>query len=120
MTHRKRIALSLPAPGGDVPGTIELAQAAEAAGYDDLWLADAGGLDALTLTPMLLEKTDKVRIGIAVVPAYTRTPAVLASTLSVIAQGYPGRFVPGLGTSSHTIIEGWHLSLIHISEPTRQ
>ena len=108
MTHCKRIALSLPAPTGDVQGTIELAQAAEAAGYDDLWLADAGGLDALTLTPLLLEKTRKVRVGIAVVPAYTRTPGVLASTLTVIGQAYPGRFVPGLGTSSHTIIEGWH------------
>jgi probable F420-dependent oxidoreductase len=108
MTHRKRIALSLPAPTGDVKGTIELAQAAEAAGYDDLWLADAGGLDALTLTPLLLEKTEKVRVGIAVVPAYTRTPGVLSSTLTVIGQAYPGRFVPGLGTSSHAIIEGWH------------
>ncbi len=108
MSLRKRIALSLPAPTGQVSDTIALAQAAEAAGYDDLWLADAGGLDALTLVPMLLEKTEKVRVGIAVVPAYTRTPGVLASTLSVIGQAYPGRFVPGLGTSSHTIIENWH------------
>lgn len=108
MSLRKRIALSLPAPTGKVSDTIALAQAAEAAGYDDLWLADAGGLDALTLVPMLLEKTEKIRVGIAVVPAYTRTPGVLASTLSVIGQAYPGRFVPGLGTSSHTIIENWH------------
>ncbi|MEM8500717.1 MAG: LLM class flavin-dependent oxidoreductase [Pseudomonadota bacterium] len=108
MSHRKRIALSLPAPTGSVTDTIAMAQQAEAMGYDDLWLADAGGLDALTLVPMLLEKTEKVRVGIAVVPAYTRTPAVLASTFSVIEQAYPGRFVPGLGTSSQTIIERWH------------
>ena len=108
MSLPKRIALSLPAPTGQVSDTIALAQAAEAAGYDDVWLADAGGLDALTLVPMLLEKTEKLRVGIAVVPAYTRTPGVLASTLSVIGQVYPGRFVPGLGTSSHTIIENWH------------
>jgi len=43
-----------------------------------------------------------------VVPAYTRTPAVLASTAATIAQVAPGRFVLGLGTSSHAIIEGWH------------
>lgn len=108
MSHRKRIALSLPAPTGSVADTIAMAQQAEAMGYDDLWLADAGGLDALTLVPMLLEKTEKVRVGIAVVPAYTRTPAVLASTFAVIEQAYPGRFVPGLGTSSQTIIERWH------------
>jgi probable F420-dependent oxidoreductase len=104
----KRIALSLPAPTGQVSDTIAMAQRAEALGYDDIWLADAGGLDALTITPMILEQTERVRVGIAVVPAYTRTPAVLASTFAVIGQAYPGRFIPGLGTSSHTIIESWH------------
>lgn len=108
MTLPKRIALSLPAFTGQVSDTIAMAQQAEAAGYDDLWLADSGGLDALTLAPMILEQTEKVRLGIAVVPVYTRTPAVLASTFSVIGQAYPGRFIPGLGTSSHTIIEKWH------------
>ena len=63
MKHKKRIALSLPAPTGTVADTIALAQQAEAQGYDDLWLADAGGLDALTLAPMILEKTKKVRVG---------------------------------------------------------
>ena len=108
MSLKKRIAFSLPAFTGQVSDTIALAQQAEALGYDDCWLADSGGLDALTLSPMILEKTQKIRLGIAVVPAYTRTPAVLASSFSVIGQAYPGRFVPGLGTSSHTIIENWH------------
>ncbi len=108
MNLKKRVALSLPAPTGQVSDTLAMAQRAEALGYDDVWLADAGGLDALTLAPMILEKTQSIRLGIAVVPAYTRTPAVIASTLSVIGQAYPERFIPGLGTSSHTIIESWH------------
>ena len=108
MSVPNRIALSLPTPSGLVSDTIEMAQRAEAMGYDDLWLADAGGLDALTLSPMLLEKTRRVRLGIAVVPVYTRTPAVLASTFAVLGQAWPGRFIPGLGTSSHAIIENWH------------
>lgn len=108
MSHSKRIALSLPAPTGSVADTIALARHAESVGYDDIWLADAGGLDAFTLAPMLLEATEKLRLGIAVVPAYTRTPAVMASTIAVINQAWPGRFVPGFGTSSHAIIEGWH------------
>lgn len=107
-TPRFRMAMTLPAASGLVSDSIALAQRLESLGYDDIWLADAGGLDALTLTPMLLEKTQRMRIGIAVVPVYTRTPAVLASTFSVIGQAYPGRFAPGLGTSSHTIIENWH------------
>lgn len=105
---QKRMALTLPSPDGTVAGTIAAAQRAEALGYSDVWLADAGGLDALTLVPMILEQTETLRVGIAVVPIFTRTPAVLASTFAVINQAYPGRFVPGLGTSSHTIIEGWH------------
>mgnify|MGYP003983404689 CR=1 FL=1 len=108
MSHRKRTAMSLPAFSAQVSDTIDLAKRAEALGYDDLWLADAGGLDALTLSPMILEATERVRLGIAVVPVFTRTPAVLASTFSVIGQSYPNRFVPGLGTSSHAIIENWH------------
>jgi probable F420-dependent oxidoreductase len=102
------MAVSLPAPTGSVADTIAMAQRAEALGYSDVWLADAGGLDAFTLAPMLLEATGKARVGIAVVPAYTRTPAVMASTMAVIHQAYPDRFIPGFGTSSHAIIEGWH------------
>jgi len=108
MSLLTRMAISLPAPTGSVADTIAMAQQAEKLGYTDVWLADAGGLDALTLAPMVLEKTTALRVGIAVVPAYTRTPAVLASTIAVINQAYPGRFIPGLGTSSHAIIEGWH------------
>ncbi len=105
---RKRIAMTIPGPTFTVPDSIALAQRLESLGWDDIWLADAGGLDALTMMPMLLGATKKMRMGIAVVPVFTRTPAVLASTFSVISHTFPGRFVPGLGTSSHAIINNWH------------
>ena len=108
MNLPRRIALTLPAPSGKVSDTIAMAQQAEALGYTDIWLAEPGGQDALTLATLILEKTDKLRIGIAVIPVYTRAPAVLASTFAVIADAFPGRFIPSLGTSSHTIIDNWH------------
>lgn len=108
MSPTKRIAITLPSPDGTVAGSIAAARQAEQLGYHDIWLADGGGLDALTLAALLLEHTEQLRIGIAVTPIFTRTPAVLASTFSVLEQAYPGRFIPGLGTSSHAIIEGWH------------
>lgn len=108
MPPRLRTAITLPGLAGSVTDAIALARRAESAGFDDLWLADAGGMDALTLAAILAQSTSRARIGIAVVPAYTRTPAVLASTAATIAQASHGRFVLGLGTSSHTIIEGWH------------
>jgi len=93
---------------GAVEKYIESVRWAESVGYDDVWLADAGGVDALTLAALVLERTERIRVGIAVVPAYTRTPAVLAATVAVLADVAPGRFVLGLGTSSETMIEGWH------------
>ena len=108
MPPRLRTAITLPGASGSVADVLALARRAESVGYDDLWLADAGGMDGLTLAALLAQNTSRVRIGIAVVPAYTRTPAVLASTVATIAQLAPQRFVLGLGTSSHAIIEGWH------------
>ena len=105
---RQRLAMTIPGPTGGVADSIALAQRLEKLGWDDIWLADAGGLDALTLTPLLLQATQTMRMGIAVVPIFTRSPAVLASTFSVISQAFPGRFIPGLGTSSHAIINNWH------------
>jgi len=96
-------------PGkGAVGQIVEAVRAAEQAGYDDVWLADAGGVDALTLAAIVLDRTERIRVGIAVVPAYTRTPAVLAATVATLADLAPGRFALGLGTSSEAMINGWH------------
>jgi probable F420-dependent oxidoreductase len=97
------------APGpGAVGQIVEAVRAAEQAGYDDVWLADAGGVDALTVAAIVLDRTERIRVGIAVVPAYTRTPAVLAATVATLADLAPGRFALGLGTSSEAMINGWH------------
>jgi probable F420-dependent oxidoreductase len=97
---------------GNGPGTVarnlELISWAESIGYDDVWLADRGGVDALTLAGILMRHVPRIRVGVAVVPAYTRTPAVFAATVATLADSSPGRFALGLGTSSQTIIEGWH------------
>lgn len=107
MAQPTRIGLSLPIPG-NVEATLARAQWAERSGFDGIWLADSGDLDALTLAAALALKTERVRIGTAVVPVYPRSPAVFASTATTIAQLAPGRFILGLGSSSQTMIEGWH------------
>lgn len=93
---------------GTVERNLELISWAESVGYDDVWLADRGGVDALTLAGIVLRHVPRIRVGIAVVPAYTRTPAVLAATIATLSDLAPGRFVMGLGTSSQTMIERWH------------
>jgi len=107
MTVPQRTALTLPDFRG-VDATIELAKWAEAQGYDDLWFADGSGVDALTMAAAVALNTERCRIGTAIIPVYSRTPAVLASTSYVLNKLSKGRFILGLGSSSHTMMENWH------------
>jgi probable F420-dependent oxidoreductase len=93
---------------GAVKKTLQLTQWAESIGYEDVWLGDGGDIDALTLAGLLLDRTERMRVGIAVAPVYTRTPAVLAATVATLADIAPARFILGLGSGSEAMIEGWH------------
>ena len=103
----RRVAVTLPA-GPLVSDTITRVKWAEANGYTDAWFADAGAPDALTTAAALAAHTSAIRIGVAVTPVFTRTPAVLAATANTLGQLFPGRFVMGLGSSSQTMMENWH------------
>lgn len=107
MAVPQRTALTLPDPRG-VQQTIEIAKWAEAEGYDDLWFADSSGVDALTTAGAVALNTERCRIGTAIIPVFSRTPAVLASTAHVLHQLSGGRFILGLGSSSQTMMENWH------------
>ena len=107
MTVPQRTALTLPDPRG-VEATIELAKWAEDEGYDDLWFADSSGVDALTTAAAVAINTQRCRIGTAIIPVFSRTPAVLASTAHVLNKLSKGRFILGLGSSSQTMMENWH------------
>ncbi len=103
----QRIAITIPHPLGVEP-TLEQAVWAEQQGFDDLWFADSSGVDALTTAAAVAVKTERVRIGTAIIPVFSRTPAVLASTTHVLNQLSNGRFILGLGSSSPVMMEGWH------------
>jgi len=107
MTPQQRMAVTLPA-GPRLEQTRERILWAEANGYSDGWFSDAGAPDTLTQIAALGRDIAKLRIGVAVTPVYTRTPAVLAATANVISQVLPGRFVLGLGSSSQTIMGQWN------------
>ena len=107
MTLAQRIAVTLPA-GTRLADTIDRVRWAEANGYEDGWFADSGPPDSLTTMAAVAAHAPRLRLGIAVVPVQTRTPAVLAATANALGQLLPGRFVLGLGASSQTIVENWH------------
>ncbi|HEX7034437.1 MAG TPA: LLM class flavin-dependent oxidoreductase [Pseudomonadales bacterium] len=107
MGVEKRIAVTLPA-GPRLEQTIERIRWAEDNGIPDGWFSDSGAPDTLTQIAAIAHHTRSIRIGVAVTPVYTRTPAVLAASINVIAQVLPGRFVMGLGSSSQTIMGQWN------------
>ena len=107
MSHDKRIAVTLPG-GPKLEHTAALISWAEEQGITDGWFSDAGAPDSLTSIAALAHHTRTMRIGVAVTPVYTRTPAVLAATAEAISQVLPGRFVLGLGSSSQTIMGQWN------------
>lgn len=107
MAVAKRMAVTLPA-GPSIEQTIKRLKWAEDNGYPDAWFSDSGAPDSLTQVAAVAHHTNTIRIGVAVTPVYTRTPAVLAATANVLEQLLPGRFIMGLGSSSQTIMGAWN------------
>lgn len=104
-----RLAISLPLPFHSVRDCAALARQAEREwGYTACWLAETSGPDAFVLAAAVADATERMTIGTAVVPVYNRTPAVLAMAAGSLAQLSGDRFVLGVGSSSHAIIQDWN------------
>lgn len=84
------------------------AQAAEDAGVDSLWVAEAWGRDAFSLLTQLAERTSRVKLGTAIVNIYSRTPAALAQHFATLDELSNGRVILGLGNSGPNVIEHFH------------
>jgi F420-dependent oxidoreductase-like protein len=80
----------------------------EKAGLDLVWVAEAYGFDSPSLMGYLAALTQKVEIGAAILPIYTRTPTLIAMTSAGIDALSDGRFNLGLGASGPQVIEGFH------------
>lgn len=102
-----RLGFTIPLVPFDVRETCDLARSAEAAGYTDAWSAEVGGTDGFAVASAVGVATTSLRIGTAIIPAYTRPPALIAMGAATAQQACAGRFVLGLGASSPAIIEGW-------------
>ncbi|HXX89573.1 MAG TPA: LLM class F420-dependent oxidoreductase [Acidimicrobiales bacterium] len=80
----------------------------EKAGLDLVWVAEAYGFDSPSQMGYLAALTERVEIGSAIMPIYTRTPTLIAMTAAGIDALSGGRFHLGLGASGPQVIEGWH------------
>lgn len=77
-------------------------------GYTDIWSAEADGADAFTPLALASAWEPRLRLGTAIVPAYTRSPACMAQSVATLADAAPGRFAVGIGSSSNVIVERWN------------
>ncbi len=87
-------------------------------GYTEAWSSEANGADAFTPLALASVHAPELRLGTAIVPAYTRGPALLAQSVASMASAAPGRFALGLGSSSNVIVESWNA--VPFVEPYKQ
>jgi probable F420-dependent oxidoreductase len=104
----RRWGLTVPLPMTRLADHEDLAKAAEAAGYTDLWSGETNGPDGFTPLALAAAWTERVRLGTGIVGVFQRGPALLAQQAAAVADASDGRFVLGIGASSDRIVEGWN------------
>ena len=114
----QRYGMTVPFDGAPLHLQRSRFERLEELGYSDLWSAEAMGADGLTPLALGSVWTPSMRLGTAILGAYTRGPALMAQCVAGMASAAPGRFVAGIGSSSDVIVERWNG--IGFEEPYRQ
>jgi 5,10-methylenetetrahydromethanopterin reductase len=85
---------------------IDTARRVEAAGLDDVWMANIFSHDAISTLALVGAATSRIGLGTAVTPTYPRHPTALAQQALTTAAASGGRFTLGIGLSHQLVIEG--------------
>ncbi|MFD9260801.1 LLM class F420-dependent oxidoreductase [Streptomyces sp. NPDC059538] len=93
---------------GDPRRAADQAAALESAGLDAVWVAEAWGFDSPTIMGYLAARTERLKIGSAILNVYSRTPGLIAQTAAGLDALSGGRALLGLGASGPQVVEGWH------------
>jgi len=70
--------------------------------------AEAYGSDAVSPLAWMGSRTERIKLGTAILQMPARTPANTAMTAMTLDQLSGGRFLLGLGLSGPQVVEGWH------------
>lgn len=77
---------------------VDYACRAESAGFDELWLWDDCFLPgAFTSAALALSATQRLKVGIGILPATAYNPLFAAMEITTLARAFPGRILPGFG-----------------------
>jgi probable F420-dependent oxidoreductase len=100
--------LTIPLSGVHLHQQRETIEALADLGYTDVWSAESGGSDAFTPLTLASAWAPTLRLGTAIVPAFTRGAPTIAQSAAALADAAPGRFLLGIGTSSDVIVQRWN------------
>lgn len=104
----RRFGVTVPFPGVALHEHREWYEEVAALGFTDVWSGEANGHDGFTPLALAAAWAPTLRSGIAIAPAFTRGPALLAQTAASMSDAAPGRFALGIGASSPAIVERWN------------
>src|SRR5438874_3103446 len=100
---RRRLGLTPPTEVTGFRAAVDLCAQAERLGYTDVWSAEVGAVDAFSPLAAIAVKTERIRLGTALVPVFNRPPALTAMSAAGLQQLSGGRFALGIGVSSPAI-----------------
>ena len=85
-------------PELSTPELLTVARAAEASGLEQLWLwEDVYRQSAVAQAAALLGATERLRIGLGVLPVPLRHVVLAAMDVATLVEMFPGRLTPGIG-----------------------
>ena len=90
---------------GSIEALIAQARRVEAAGLDNVWMANIFGFDAVSALMLMGYETRKIGLATAVTPTYPRHPTALAQQALTAAAATNNRFSLGIGLSHQVVIE---------------
>lgn len=97
MTASGRIGVMLPR---DLPAeqVLDFARRADELGFDELWVVeDLGFRGGIAQAAAVLAATERITVGVGILPAGARNAAFGAMEIATLAQLFPGRIIAGIG-----------------------
>jgi len=94
--------------GEDWGDLVDYTVKAEQLGVDQVWSAEAWGMDAIVPLAFIAAKTEKIKLGTGILQISARVPSMIAMTAQSLATVSNDRFILGLGVSGPQVVEGLH------------
>ena len=108
-----KLGLHIGYSGAHYQAPVELVQRAEQLGYDSVWTAEAYGTDAMTPLAYLAAKTERIKLGTAIIQLAARTlaEAAIADGLRVQLFASYGGMMRGGNSDSFLVIADRDITL---------